>query len=106
MLSAIQVPQRKLSVQMRCVLTVLEADSYLKSALSPHIDLELETIHWDRIFKIPFSSGHKTAVSWIYGIWTDETRPRANVFGGALNLSAHLQTAILNALALRWGLAT
>ena len=97
--------QSRLSLQMRCVLTVLEADPYLKEALSPHIDLNLETIRWDRIFKIHFGSGHSTAVAWLYGLWVDEPRPCGNIFDGSLNLSPKLQTAILNALALRWGLA-
>lgn len=99
-----QKPQRKLSVQMSAILMVLEADPYLKEMLSPHIDLDLDSIRWDRIFQFRLSSGHSTVVSFIYGIWTDEPRPRANVFGGALNLTPKLQAAILNALALRWGL--
>jgi hypothetical protein len=99
-----QGPQRKLSTQMRAVLMILEADPYLKDALSPHIDLNLESIYWDKIFKLPFGSGHSTIVSWLYGIWTDEPRPRANLFDGSLNLSPKLQAAILKALALRWGL--
>ena len=100
-----QKSQRKLSVQMRAVLMILEADPYLKNMLSPHIDLDLESIRWDRIFQFRLSSGHSTAVSWLYGIWTDEPRPRSNVFDGSLNLTPKLQAAILNALALRWGLA-
>ncbi len=97
-------PQRKPSIQMKAILMVLEADPYLNDMLSPHIDLDLETIRWDRIFQIRFSSGHSTVVSWLYGLWTDEPRPRANVFGGSLNLTPKLQAAILNAMALRWGL--
>jgi hypothetical protein len=97
-------PQRKMSVQMRCVLTVLEADPYLKTALSPHIDFHLESINWDRIFELRLGSGHSTVVSWLYALWVDEPRPDSNVFGGTFNLSSGLQTAILDALALRWGL--
>lgn len=100
-----QKPQKKLSFQMRAILMVLEADPYLKDMLSPHIDLNLESIRWDRIFQLRLCSGHSTVVSWIYGIWTDEPRPRANMFSGALNLTPKLQTALLNALALRWGLS-
>ncbi len=96
--------QRRPSVQIRAVLMILEADPYLKKALSPYIDLNLESIYWDEIFEIPFGSGHSALVSWAYGIWTDEPRPRANVFDGSLNLSPKLQAAVLNALALRWGL--
>lgn len=74
-----QNPQRRLSIQMRAVLMVLEADPYLKDALSQHIDLNLETIRWDRIFQLGLSSGQSTVVGWIYGLWTDEPRPRANL---------------------------
>lgn len=97
--------QRKLSVQMRAVLMVLEADQNLKDMVAPHIDLELESIRWDRIFQIRFGSGHSAVIAWLYGLWTDEPRPRSNVFDGSLWLPPRLQVATLNALALRWGLA-
>ena len=96
--------ERMPSTQMRAVLMVLNADPFLKTAISPHVDLNLESIYWDKIFKLPLGSGHSAAISWLYGIWADEPRPRANIFDGALNLSPALQAAILNALALRWDL--
>jgi len=96
--------ERKPSTQMRAVLMVLNADPFLKAVVSPHVDLNLESIYWDKIFKLSMSSGYSAAIAWLYGIWTDEPRPRANIFDGALNLSPALQAAILNALALRWGL--
>lgn len=97
--------QKPMSVQMRCVFTVLDAASNLRAALSPYIDLNLESIYWERIFKLPLSSGERTLVSWIYGLWTDEQRPRANVFDGSITLPPQIQIAVLKALALRWGLA-
>ena len=98
------MPQKKLSTQMRAVYWVLQADSDLKQRIEPHINFETETIDWPSIFKISFGSGHRAAVGWIYSIWTDEPRPRANIFDGALSMSPNLQAAVLNALALRWGL--
>lgn len=95
---------RRLSVQMRAILMILEADPHLKAALSPHLDLNMESIYWDKIFKLPFGSDQFTIVGWIYAIWTDELRPRVNLFDGSVNLSPRVQAAILNALALRWGL--
>ena len=95
--------ERKLSQQMRAVLLVLNADPYLMEAVSPFINFETESIYWEKIQKLPLCSGHKSAVRWAYGIWTDEM-PKGNCFGGALNMSAFLQVAILEALCLRWGL--
>lgn len=99
-----QKSQRKLSTQMRAVLTILSADSYLMKTVGPHINLNTETIHWDPIFKFPWCSGHRACVTWAYSLWTDEIRSRANPFDAALNLSPKLQMALLKALSIRWGL--
>lgn len=106
MLSAnsIQKSQTKLSCQMRAVLLIVEADPYFKNAVLPFIDLERESIGWNRIFKIPFGSGHKAAAHWMFSVWTDEVGPKANPFDAALSMSVDLQMACLKALALRWGI--
>ncbi len=95
--------ERKFSQQMRAVLLVLTADPYLMEAVTPFINFETESIYWDKIQKLPLGSGHKSAVRWAYGIWTDEM-PKGNCFGGALNMSSFMQVAVLEALCLRWGL--
>jgi hypothetical protein len=95
----------KLSQQICAVLILLSADPHLMKSVEPFINLDTETISWDAIFKIPFGSGHRGAVSWAYSIWTDEMRPRANIFDGALSMSPALQVAVLQALAKRWGLS-
>ena len=94
---------RKLSMQMRAVLLIFNADPYLMEAVSPYVNLETETIFWDKIQKLPFGSGHKNAIRWAFGIWTDEM-PNGNCFEGALGMSSFLQIAVLEALCLRWGL--
>ena len=96
---------QKLSQQMCAVLILLSADAHLMKSIEPFINLNTETILWDEILKIPFGSGHRAAVSWAYGIWTDEMRPKANLFDGALSMSPALQVAALQALAKRWGLS-
>ena len=96
---------QKLSQQMCAVLILLSADSSLMKSVESFINLNTETINWDEIFKIPFGSGHRAAISWAYGVWTDEMRPSANLFDGALSMSPALQVATLQALAKRWGLA-
>ena len=94
---------RKLSQQMRAVLLIFNADPYLMEAVAPYINLETESIYWDKIHKMPFGPGHKGAVRWAYGVWTDEM-PKGNCFEGALEMSPFLQVAVLEALCLRWGL--
>ncbi len=98
------VCERKHSVQMRAVLLILNADPHLMNSVWPFLNLETETILWDEIFKIPFGSGHRGAISWAFSAWTDELRPRANCFDGALSMTPNLKAAVLQALALRWGL--
>ncbi len=96
-------PARKLSMQMRAVLLIFNADPYLMNAVAPFINLETESIYFDKILRLPFGSGHKAAARWAYGIWTDEM-PKGNCFDSALCMSPHLQVAVLEALCLRWGL--
>jgi hypothetical protein len=97
-----QSVRRMPSQQMRAVLCLLNADPNLYQRVKPFIDLDRESIYWDQISKISFGSGHRGAVTLAYGIWTDEQKPRANVFDGALSMDARLQSAALRALAIRW----
>lgn len=107
MLPSIQKSRdRKPSLQMRAVLHVLKADPHLFERVSPFINMETETIYWNEIFRMGFGPGHRGAVSWAYGIWVDEPRPRANSFEAALSMDSVLQVAVLEALAMRWGLKT
>ncbi len=90
---------------MRAVLHVLKADPSLYERVIPFINLQTEPIFWHDIFRLGFGSGHRGAVTWCYGIWVDEPRPRSNPFDAALSLDARLQIAVLEALAMRWGLS-
>lgn len=100
----LQETQRPPSQQMRAVLTLLRADSCLFNAAIQWIDLETESIHWDQLFKMVLSSGHRNVLGWAYSIWTDEIRSKTNPFDEALSLEPALQAAVLQALAIRWGL--
>ena len=95
---------REPSQQMRAVLHVLKADAHLYERVLPFIDLRNETIYWEPLLKVSFGSGHRAAITWIYGIWTDEMRPKANCFDAALSMDPTLQVAVLEALAMRWDL--
>ena len=90
---------------MRAVLLVLDADPYLKPMIEPHIDLQNESIYWSEIFKLPFGSGHKAATAWLFGFWTDEQNPDADVFSKSHSMDRRLQLAVISALALRWGIS-
>jgi hypothetical protein len=93
----------KISQQMQAVMMIFNADEFLLESVSPFIDLETETIHWDKILKLPFGSGHKGALRWAYGVWKDDM-PKGNCFDGALSMSPFLKVGVLEALCLRWGL--
>lgn len=99
-------PAQKYSTQMKCVLLILEADKYLKDSVLPFIDLKAESINWDPILKMPFGSGHRAAVTWMYGLWVDKLPSRRDPFESAFSMSPRLQVAALKALALRWGLSS
>ena len=95
---------RKLSNQLRAVLLIFNADADLRKAVSPFINFETQSIHWAGITKLPLSSGHRNALAWAYGVWTDEILPKSKLLDGALNLGPSFKIAILEALCLRWGL--
>ena len=103
-ISVSEKPERKFSTQMRAVLLIFGADKFLMESVTPFINFDTETIHWDQICKVPFGAGHRAAVTWAYGVWTDEPRPRSNCFDAALSMSPSLQAGVLKALVLRWGL--
>ena len=96
--------ERKHSTQMRAVLHVLKADPFLYERVSPFINFDTETIYWNEIFRMGFGSGHRGAITWCYGIWVDEPKPRSNCFDAALSMDPQFQMAVLEALAMRWGL--
>jgi len=99
-----QLIQKKISTQMRAVLTIFSVDPYVMEIVRPHINFNTETIHWDPIFKFGWCSGHRACVVWAYSLWTDEIRSRSNPFDAALSLGPKLQVAVLKALSIRWGL--
>jgi len=95
---------RKLSAQFRAVLLIVQADSELERLVMPHISLETETIHWEKIFLLTYSSGYRAAITWCFNLWTDRYRPRVNSFDEALTLDDQFKGAVLQAIGLRWGL--
>jgi hypothetical protein len=96
--------KRRASVQMLAVLTVFSSDAHLMAQVRPFIDLDLESISWKEIFKIPLGSDYQGAIGFAYGLWTDRVQEKTNPFDAALSLSPRIQAALLQGLALRWGL--
>jgi len=103
-LAVVHEPTRKLSSQLRAVLTILQADPCLEKAIMPYICLESESIDWEQIYSMHLCSGHRAAITWCFNLWTDQYRPRVNSFDAALNLDNRFKHAVLQALGLRWGL--
>lgn len=95
---------QKISPQLRAVLTILCGDRHLMEATMPHVDLNADSIQWEGIYHLALSPTQKAAVDIAFGIWTDEQKPDTNFFGPVLNMATDLQTAVLRALAIRWGI--
>jgi hypothetical protein len=94
----------KLSNQMRGVLRILNSDEFLFEKISKFIKLESEYIDWESMFRCASFAHEKELANWAYAIWRDEPRFKSNFFDSALNLDSKSQIAILDALAIRWGL--
>ncbi len=103
-LSLINPKTKNYSNQFQAVLLIFNSDPYLFEAVSPYINFECECINWNKIFKMPFKSHHQAAITWAYGIWTDQQRMHFDCFEDALDLRPSVKVAILEALVLRWGL--
>ncbi len=97
-------PARKLSRQLRALLAIVQANPELERMMMPHISLETEAVHWEKIYPLALSSGQEAVITWCFNIWTDRYRPRVNSFDAVLCLDDKFKRAILQALGLRWGL--
>ena len=91
------------SLQMRSVLIILRAAPPLMEAVRPYLNLEVDVIYWDRIWKLFLNTSHRNALLFAYSLWADEPRPRCNPFSLALEMSPLMRRACLKALAHRWG---
>lgn len=94
----------KLSIHMRAVLTIVYADSTLMERCLPYIHPQRDSIEWTKIFSYYWGSGHNAAMSWAYGLWTDQHRSKVrSPFDSALSMDSHLRVAVLRAIGIRWG---
>ncbi len=99
-------PTKKISNQMRGVLTIFAANRFLKDSVLRFIDIQNESIDWKQIFSATKGSSYMAASIIAYGIWTDSLWQNSDPFEGAVNLDREIKEACLRALALRWGLTS
>lgn len=96
--------QSPLPSELRAVLTILEADTELKTKALPCVDLEKREINWNKIFSQDFATGHRAALVWAKALWLDQAPVKSDPFDRAFSMDTHLRTAVVQALAIRWGL--
>ncbi len=104
-MNASQNIQTQLPSQFRAVLKIVSADQELRRKALPHVDLERREVNWTEIFNSDLGSGHRAALIWAKALYRDEAPPRADVFDRAFAMDGSLRSVVLEAVAIRWGLA-
>ena len=99
-----QKPKRQPSREMRAVLHIINADPEMQRLGLRHIDQENERINWKGIWSQDYCGGFAAAMLWVQAIWCDRVETKGDPFDRAFAADPHLQKAILEALAIRWGL--
>lgn len=98
------IPERQPSQEMRAVLKIINASDELKRKVLPHIDINREAINWPKIWSNDFAGGHSGALLWAQAIWLDKVATRHDPFDRAFAMDGPLQVAVIEALAMRWGI--
>ena len=101
------LPYRKsrlMSRKMKALQHIFRADPKLAKAVQLFVDPETDCIFWEMIFRLPLTCGQKEAVKFAYCIWEPELSTRSNLFEDGLDMNAALKCAVLEAIAIRWGL--
>ncbi len=90
--------------ELAAVLVIFNADDELRAKALPFVNVEKREIDWNGIFKNGFGSGHRAACVWAKSLWTDQAPAKVDPFDRAFSMNAPLKAAVLNALAIRWGM--
>ena len=90
--------------ELRAVITIMAADPELVRKALPHVDIDHQNINWEEIYANDFSGGHSAALTFARAIWSDKVETKSDPFSYAFNMDTRLQSAVLRALAIRWGL--
>jgi len=99
-----QKNQRTPSREMRAVLHIINADPEMQRLALRHIDQERERINWEGIWNQDYCGGFAAAMLWVQAIWCDRVKTKGDPFDRAFAMDFHLQKAVIEALAMRWGL--
>lgn len=97
--------EKSMSTELRAVCHIVLSDPELKRKVFPHINLENESIDWDKIFSHDFGSGHLAALTFAKAIWCDRVATKGDPFDRAFSMSQCLRHTVLEALAIRWALS-
>ena len=87
------------------MLVIVTADQELRSKALPFVDIERQEVNWSEIFKNDLGSGHRAAILWAKSLYRDEAPAKVDPFDRALAMDVNLRGAVLQAIAIRWGLA-
>ena len=96
---------RTMPPELRAVLHIFNADDELKRKALPHVDVERQTIYWDRIFENDFGGGHLAAIVFSKAIWCDRVETKSDPFDRAFAMDERLRMVVLQALAVRWSIS-
>ena len=89
--------------ELRAVLLIFNFDEELRRKALPHVNVERQTIHWDKIWCNDFGGGHSAAVVFAQALWCDRVETKADPFDRAFAMEMPLKAVCLRALAIRWG---
>ena len=103
-MNSAQQTTRKVSREMRAVLHIINADPETQRLGLRHIDQERERINWEGIWNQDYCGGFGAVMLWVQAIWCDRKETKGDPFDRAFAMDPHLQKAVLEALAIRWGL--
>ena len=90
--------------ELRAVITILVSDPELVRKALPYVNIDRQEIDWDGIYANDFGGAHSAALSWAKAVWCDKVAAKSDPFDMAFSMNPKLQSAVLRALAIRWGL--
>lgn len=83
---------------------IFNADDELKRKALPHVSIESQEIDWNEILENDFGGGHSSAILWARCVWGDSIPEGRDPIDRAFAMDGKLRSAVLKALAIRWGL--
>ncbi len=99
------IAENNMPTQLRAVLTIVSSDQELRRKALPFVNFERQEVNWSGIFKSDLGSGHRAALVWAKSLYRDEAPTKVDPFDRALSMDVNMRRAVLEAIAIRWGLA-